>query len=283
MSSASGPLDSGAMPAVHPLVLHLLPAPAVHAGRHGDCSGRRWRGAACTRRARSPALSRARQGARPIHVASNDMISKRRILYSATLPSLMTLVSSCTAPGTDPAAFASSASPCATPSRIVYVESNDPRAGENAILAFTRAEDGSLTPLAGGPFLTQGTGVGNPKQEFGPDDSDQEIATSSDRRFLFAVNSGSNTVAVFRIAADGALSAVPGSPFDSEGGNPVSVGVAGNHLVVVNKAQDPAHLAPARPPNYTVFSIMPDGALRHVPGSTIETTRGLAHAGPDLP
>jgi 6-phosphogluconolactonase (cycloisomerase 2 family) len=203
------------------------------------------------------------------------MITNRRILHLATLSSLVTLVSSCRAPA-DRDAFASSASPSATPSRIVYVESNDPRAGKNAILAFARAEDGSLTPLPGSPFPTQGTGVGNPKHELGPSDSDQEIAASSDRRFLFAVNSGSDTVAVFRIAADGALSAIPGSPFDSEGENPVSVGVAGSYLVMVNKAQDPARPAPTCPPNYTVFSIMPDGALRHVPGSTVETTPGAS-------
>jgi len=206
----------------------------------------------------------------------HDMITNRRILHLATLSSLVTLISSCTAPGTDCATFASSASPCATPSRIAYVESNDPGAGKNAILAFARAEDGSLTPLPGSPFLTQGTGVGNPKQEFGPDDSDQEIAASSDRRTLFAVNSGSNTVAVFRIAANGSLCAVPGSPFDSGGENPVSVGVAGSYLVVVNKAQDPAHPAPTRPPNYAVFSILPDGALRPVPASTVETTPGAS-------
>ncbi|APR82535.1 Hypothetical protein A7982_07884 [Minicystis rosea] len=162
------------------------------------------------------------------------------------------------------------------PSRIVYVESNDPREGRNAILAFARAADGSLTPLPGSPFPTGGTGVGNPKGIMGPNDSDLEIAASPDRRLLFAVNSGSNTVAVFRIAPDGALHAVPGSPFDSGGVNPVSVGVAGKYLVVVNKAQDPAQRSSTRLPNYTVFTIAPSGALRPVPGSTVETVPGAS-------
>ena len=165
------------------------------------------------------------------------MIMKSWFLRLATLSSLVALVSRCTAPAADRAACQSSASPCVGPSGIVYVEGNDPRPGRNAILAFARAGDGSLTPLPGSPFLTDGAGVGNPKQAFGPSDSDLEIATSPDRGLLFAVNSGSNTVAVFRIAPDGALSAIPGSPFDSGGETPVSVGVAGKYLVVVNKAQ----------------------------------------------
>src|SRR5262249_48226382 len=59
------------------------------------------------------------------------------------------------------------------PSNVVYVESNvaDPAIG-NAILAYTRAADGSLTPL--GSYPTGGTGV-SPTFDLGPFDSDQNI------------------------------------------------------------------------------------------------------------
>jgi len=42
---------------------------------------------------------------------------------------------------------------------VVYVETNNSAAGQNAILAFRRAADGQLTSLAGSPYLTGGTGV----------------------------------------------------------------------------------------------------------------------------
>jgi 6-phosphogluconolactonase (cycloisomerase 2 family) len=170
----------------------------------------------------------------------------------------------------------SAPSRAALPTHVVYVEANDPREGRNAVLAYTRADDGSLASLAGSPFATGGSGVGNPQQLFGPDDSDQEIVATPDRRLLFAVNSGSDTVAVFRVNADRTLEVVPGSPFPSGGENPVSLGVAGDHLVVVNKAQDPARPLPQRDPNYTVLTILPGGGLEPVPGSTVETRRGAS-------
>jgi hypothetical protein len=41
------------------------------------------------------------------------------------------------------------------------------------------------------------------------------------------VNSGSNTIAVFQVNHDGTLEPVEGSPFPSNGSDPVSVGVKG--------------------------------------------------------
>src|SRR4029079_17444536 len=79
---------------------------------------------------------------------------------------------------------------------FVYVESNNPEPGRNAVLAFRRnPSNGSLRQI--GTFLTRGTGFGNETQGLGPDDSDQEVVGSSDGRFLFAVNQGSNSIAVF--------------------------------------------------------------------------------------
>jgi hypothetical protein len=111
--------------------------------------------------------------------------------------------------------------------KIVYVESNDYHDNANAILAYRKMTDGTLTPLAGSPFLTHGAGVANPKQVLGPDDSDDPIAISSDGQFLMAVNGGSNTIAVFSINSDGSLVPVPGSPFASGGQTPCSVAING--------------------------------------------------------
>jgi 6-phosphogluconolactonase (cycloisomerase 2 family) len=155
------------------------------------------------------------------------------------------------------AVIAIAATPAAaqgTASNVLYIESNDPTQNQNSILAFRRNADGSLTPLPGSPFLTRGTGVGNPDQIEGPNASDQNIIVSPDRRFLFAVNSGSNSYAVFDILADGRLEHWnTGSPFESGGINPVSLGLAGNHLIIVNKAQDPAQMFTGSLPNYVTI------------------------------
>src|SRR5690349_21579272 len=65
-------------------------------------------------------------------------------------------------------------------SNVLYVGTNDPRTGANAVLGFRRGPNG-LTPLPGSPFRTRGTGQGNPGDVVGaPLDSDQEIVISPD-------------------------------------------------------------------------------------------------------
>jgi 6-phosphogluconolactonase (cycloisomerase 2 family) len=155
---------------------------------------------------------------------------------------------------------------------VVYVESNDP-AG-NAILAFTRDNaDGSLTPLPGSPFPTGGLGI-TYTTALGPFDSDQEVIVNPAHTLLFAVNGGSDTIAVFRINADGSLTPVDGSPFPSGGSNPVSVGLSKNDvLVVVNQDQDPGHPGLFLP-NYTSFHVSPQGRLTPVRNSTFYVDAG---------
>jgi 6-phosphogluconolactonase (cycloisomerase 2 family) len=79
---------------------------------------------------------------------------------------------------------------------VVYTETNDVT---NAILAFRRDDTGRLTLLSGAPFPTGGKGVVDPSFKLGPLDTDQNVLIDHDRRLLFAVNSGSNSIAVFRI------------------------------------------------------------------------------------
>ena len=144
---------------------------------------------------------------------------------------------------------------------------------KNAVLAYRDMGDGKLEPLAGSPFLTNGSGVGNPQQILGPLDSDYELRLSTDGKFVLAVNSGSNTIAVFTIKDNGALEHVPGSPFSSGGQTPVALDVWGSYVYVANKSQDPLHATPMLP-NYTTFTIDGAGKLTPVAGAKFETTAG---------
>ena len=153
---------------------------------------------------------------------------------------------------------------------IVYVESDDPNG--NAIFAFSRANNGSLTPLPGSPFPAGGLGI-TPTFALGPFDSDQEVIVNPQGTLLFAVNGGSDTIAVFSINNDGSLTPVKGSPFLSGGSNPVSVGLTGDILCVVNQDQDPDHPGQSLP-NYTTLRVSPKGQLTPIPRSAFSLDLG---------
>jgi 6-phosphogluconolactonase (cycloisomerase 2 family) len=104
-------------------------------------------------------------------------------------------------------------------------------------------------------------------------DADQELITNAQRTLLFAVNSSSDTIAVFHIEADGSLVAVAGSPFPSNGRAPSSLGLAGRTLIVANKAQDGVRDLSSVRPNYTSFHVRADGSLSG-PISTIAVPAG---------
>jgi 6-phosphogluconolactonase (cycloisomerase 2 family) len=160
---------------------------------------------------------------------------------------------------------------------VVYLQSNDFNSNQNAILAYKDTGSGNLTALEGSPFSTNGSGVGNPMQILGPSDSDYELRRSADGRFLLAVNSGSNTIAVFSISSSGSLSHVAGSPFPSGGETPVSIDVSGNYVYVVNKSQNPLNPT-STAPNYAVFTINGSGQLTAVPSGKFETVPGSSPA-----
>lgn len=161
-----------------------------------------------------------------------------------------------------------------TPSGVVYVESNIGTPGGNSILAFRRDDQGTLTPLPGSPFLTAGTGIVDLSLKLGPFDSDQNVIANPEHTLLFAVNAGSNSIAVFHIQGDGSLIPVEGSPFPSGGINPVSVGLSNNVLVVVNKNEDPNQNTAQSLPNYTTFRVTPEGKLIPIPRSTVSVALG---------
>jgi len=119
----------------------------------------------------------------------------------------------------------------------IYLESNS-TAGNSV---FTYRFNFTSAPVLQTTTPAGGIGVFDPSFALGPFDSDQNLTENSSGTLLFAVNSGSNTIAVFNIHPDGSLNPVSGSPFPSGGSDPVSVGLKGNTLVVVNKDQENAH------------------------------------------
>ena len=160
----------------------------------------------------------------------------------------------------------------AAPGTVLYVASN--LGTGNGVLAYRLQADGTLAALDGSPFATGGNGFTNTAQALGPDDNDESVALSADKKRLFVANQGSGSIAVFDIGSNGKLAAVAGSPFPSGGLNPCSIGVAGSRIYVVNKSDDgnPATVDPA--PSYTVFDVAADGKLTAVAGATVTTKAG---------
>src|SRR5215471_18211862 len=149
---------------------------------------------------------------------------------------------------------------------VVYTETNDIA---NAVLAFRRDDQGRLTLLPGAPFPTGGKGVIDPSFKLGPLDTDQNVLIDHDRRLLFAVNSGSNSISVFRIRLhDGALEPARGSPFPSGGINPVSIGLRGDQIAIINQDMDPAQNVPGGLPSIVTRHVTEDGRIVKFPDDT---------------
>ena len=144
----------------------------------------------------------------------------------------------------------------------VYVESNWSVTNGNSVLAF-RYRNGSFRPLSVREYPTGGSGS-HDLTNSGALDAESQITTNADRTLLFAVNAGSDTIAVFHIAGDGTLTPVKGSPFPSRGKAPASVGVAGDTLFVANKAHDGVRDLRKTPAGYVSFHIEHDGSLRPI-------------------
>jgi 6-phosphogluconolactonase len=128
----------------------------------------------------------------------------------------------------------------------VFTLSNS--AAGNAVLAFARSADGSLTPAGSFATLGNGTGAGLGSQG--------AVALSDDGQFLFAVNAASNTIASFTLDGSG-LTRV--STVASGGTLPISLTTHGNLLYVLNAGG---------PETITGFSIGATGALTALAGSS---------------
>ena len=151
---------------------------------------------------------------------------------------------------------------------IVYVQTNDYTPNQNSIIAYG-ANNGNACLQEIGRYSTGGTGLFNFDDRIGPDDHAQEVVIDRANRRLLTVNGGSDSIAVFDIKPNGGLAPVSGSPFASNGMQPVSIGLAANGVVyAVNQAGDPTRLPTTALPNYTGFRTQADGSLAPIPGST---------------
>src|SRR5262245_3010986 len=137
-----------------------------------------------------------------------------------------------------------------------FVYTNNDRV-PNTVSAFSVAANGSLSPVAGSPFLTGGSGAS------GGFFAANRITTAVVKEFLYAANAGSNTVSAFLInPTTGVLTAIPGSPF-ATGGVGVGVGVS------LTATPDDRFLTAANglSQTITVFSIAANGSLTQISGS----------------
>ena len=130
------------------------------------------------------------------------------------------------------AATATAGTAAAASAVVGHVYVNDNTAGVNTIAAFDRHADGTLTPIAGSPFVAGGAGTG---QRIG---SQGALQVSDDGRYLLAVDAGSNQISVLRIEHDGGLDQVAGGPVSSGGIEPVSVAVHGRLVYVANAGDE---------------------------------------------
>jgi 6-phosphogluconolactonase (cycloisomerase 2 family) len=146
-----------------------------------------------------------------------------------------------------------------TLSGTVYIESNSAKPDSNEIIAFGY-RNGVLRSRGIRRYPTNGSGS-HDLSNHGVLDADQEIITNPRHTLLFAVNSSSDTIAVFHIHAGGGLTPVAGSPFPSNGKAPTSLGLAGSTLIVANKAQDGVRDLTSSPANYTSFHVRANGSL----------------------
>ena len=129
----------------------------------------------------------------------------------------------------------------------VYVMTNS--SSDNSVIAFNRDETGLLTQEA--PVSTRGKGSGSSRN---PLNSQGALALSGDKKWVLAVNAGSNEISVFGVSEKGLTFS---SKTSSLGQFPVSIASSGNVVFVLNTKSSP--------PNITTFTIDKNGILSSVP------------------
>ena len=129
---------------------------------------------------------------------------------------------------------------------LVMAITNAP--GVNAVVVYRRAADGSLT--AGGVYPSGGAGTGAGLGSQGA------VVVTDDRRFVLAVNAGSNSISSFRIRHDG-LELID---TESSGGlMPTSIAVRDGLVFVLNAGV---------PNNISAFHLRAQGRLERLPDFT---------------
>ncbi len=131
--------------------------------------------------------------------------------------------------------------------KAVYTLSNE--AGNNRVLAFTRAANGGLT-------FASSTNTGGQGSADGLNGSSNSLVFDQVNNRFFCVNAGSNTISMLNLNNDGTLTAV--TSVNSGGTRPISVTVSGNNVYVLNQAA---------PSNITGFQVQ-NNQLVPIAGST---------------
>jgi pSer/pThr/pTyr-binding forkhead associated (FHA) protein len=167
----------------------------------------------------------------------------------------------------------------------IYVDANTPTPNKNAVAAIPYNVNGY--PLVAKATLYPTDGSGTPlvlplPNSVGTIAGDHQVLLSPDHTLLFAVNQGSNSIAVFHVNTQtGALTPVAGSPFSASGMAPIALGYANGTLVVANHGIiapfDPTGPSPPGPSNLVSFKVSSAGALTRV-SSTAPDPDGLIDA-----
>jgi len=123
------------------------------------------------------------------------------------------------------------------------------RVANNSVSMYSISSAGGLTPVPGAPFLAGGTGTA----------TGIDCNCSSNNLFVGEANFGSTIVSVQSIAANGALSPIPGSPFIGPGSN--------SNVVVLSPDDSKLFVSNQESSSVTAFNVAASGALTLVPGS----------------
>ena len=129
-----------------------------------------------------------------------------------------------------------------------FLFTNNNPAAPNTVSAYSVAADGSLTAVAGSPFMTGGAGNG------GGFFAANRLAIVTVGNFLYVTNDGNNTVSGFSVdPGSGVLTGVPGSPFPTGG-------TAGGFGISLGATPDGSFLFAANgdSSNIRAFAIDPD-------------------------
>jgi len=140
-----------------------------------------------------------------------------------------------------------------------YVYTNNDLVGQNYVSGYAVAANGTVSPVSGSPFST---GLGQQGSGGGFYAANRIIVVNN---FLYASNSGTNTVSAFTITGTGTLLPINGSPFSTQAFNdPQNPGISlaatpdGKYLFAGSTGYD----SQFNPAPITIFSIDPTtGAL----------------------
>lgn len=147
----------------------------------------------------------------------------------------------------------------------VYAMDNS--ATNNTIVAYDRAEDGTLTLIGSTSTNGQGTGPNNVVPgpggvTFDPLASNYSLIMSENNDFVFAVNAGSNEITSFRVNDDRSLTLT--SRVNTEGVDPISLATLGNAVYVASVNGAPGVIEG--------FTFDAEGNLTQIANSTRELT-----------